>query len=76
MSDAPPGPRARIRRIRRAVATAAAIVFLGAWAAVGALGKGAAATEAAASTGAAAGAASDEATSSSDALPPVVTSQS
>jgi hypothetical protein len=41
----------RIRRIRRAVATAAAVVFLGVWAAVGALGKGAASTSSSATAG-------------------------
>jgi hypothetical protein len=80
MSDAPTEPRTRIRRVRRAVATTAVVVFLGAWAAVGALGRGAEATQAASSPaatreatdpGAGGGAASQAGT-----LPDVVTSQS
>ena len=80
MPDAPPSPRVRIRRIRRAVATGAAIVFLGAWAAVGALGKG---TESTSSSATAASVSGSDATASQDgadtqsgSLPPVTTSQS
>ncbi len=80
MSDAPPSPRVRIRRIRRAVATGAAIVFLGAWAAVGALGKGTASKPSSATAASVSGAdattSQDGADTQSGSLPPVTTSQS
>jgi hypothetical protein len=78
MPDAPAQPRLRIRRVRRAVATTAAVVFLAAWAAVGALGKGAQTTSAVSSSPAAS--AETEQDTSGDATaeapPDVVTSQS
>ena len=78
MPDAPPSPRVRIRRIRRAVATGAAIVFLGAWAAVGALGKGTASkpSSATAAPETDATTSQDGADTQSGSLPPVTTSQS